>query len=350
MSARRGPPLDVPARGSRLTVAAFAAAIALSTVTTGCVAGRRFAASPEEYATYRRARASDSIEDRLEAAQLYLVKYPQGAWTDEVQAFFARAEPIYWAGAKGSIPLLEAYIRSLPHGPNAKEAALRLRDLKAAEKAERTELRGAAEAIDENVEREAERRKGVRARLSTWLGAFLDPAVFARPLIDAKASLIVPWSLGLPWPLCARPEGDDAPKLPAGAVRRCTKLLQLDYRAADGGKQEERQALVEIAIAMDEAGRPIEVSIGGPDLYLRLQETVTARAASASDPEAKLAGAELAVEIAHAAFASALGDTKSCKKTADADVLRLSCKGVTLRVLASALDGEDDRFVIRAAP
>ncbi len=349
--------------------AAWITAGVLSLATSGCVAGRRFAASPEEYAVYRRALAAVALEDRLEASQRYLLAYPEGAWAPEVNTFFARAEPLYFTGAKRSIPGLEAYLRALPRGPSAKEATLRLRDLRAAEKADRTDLTGTAQSAEENVTREAERRAAVRERLGVWIGLFLDPVVFAHPMAEAKGPLIVPWSLGLPWPLCTRPpvptspqaapnpgapgappDGEATLKIPAGAVRRCTKLLQLDYRAVDGGEAQERQALLEIALWQDEDGRPVEVSIGGPDLFLRLQETLTARAASSTDPEAKLQGAERAVELANEIFGKTISTEKTCKKTADSDVARLSCRGVTLRVLAGALDGEDDRFVIRATP
>ena len=133
-------------------------------------------------------------------------------------------------------------------------------------------------------------------------------------------------------------------------ARRCTKLLQLDYRATEEGQPEERQALVEIAIWQDEPGRPLEVVIGGPELFLRLDETVTARSAVATDPEARLRGAERAVLLAEKAFRTHVSEDASCRKTADSDVLRLACKGVELRVLAGALDGEDDRFVLRVVP
>ena len=317
----------------------------------GCAGARRFAASPEEYAIYRTAKASRTLEDRLAASQKYAAQYPEGAWADEMRGFFAKAEPLYFEGAKGSTTKLEAYLRALPQGPNAKQAALRLRDLRAAEKADRTELSGTAKTADDNVVREAERRKAVGERIQTWLALFLDPQVFARPLGEAKVPLIVPWSLGLPWPNCERPDGTEgSPVPPTGAARRCTKLLQLDYRAVEEGAPADRQALVEIAIWLDEAGRPVEVSIAGPDLFLRLLEANTARAAAATDPEAKLQGAEQAVALAQQTFTSSAGGDKTCKKNADADVLRLSCKGLTLRVLAGALDGEDDRFVVRAAP
>lgn len=331
-------------RAARLAIAALLGASSI-----GCAGARKLAASPEEYAIYRTARAGKTLEERLAASQRYTAQYPEGAWSDEMRAYFAKAEPLYFEDAKGSAKKLEAYLRALPHGPNVKEAALRLRDLQAAEKADRTDLTGTAKAAEESVAHEAERRKAVGERLRTWLGLFLDPQVFARPMAEAKVPLIVPWSLGLPWPICERTDGGaEAPKGPAGAVRRCTKLLQLDYRAVDAGEAADRQALVEIAVWQDETGRPIEVSIGGPELFLRLLETATARGAAANDPEAKLQGAEQAVDLAQETFTTIVGGDRSCKKTADADVLRLSCKGLTLRVLAGALDGEDDRFVVRA--
>ena len=38
----------------------------------------------------------------------------------------------------------------------------------------------------------------------------------------------------------------------------------------EDGDAQEREALVEIAVWQDEAGRPLEVVIGGPELFLRL--------------------------------------------------------------------------------
>ena len=49
---------------------------------------RYAAASPDEYAIYRRTRAADALEDRLEAVQRYIARYPEGAWAPEVNAFF----------------------------------------------------------------------------------------------------------------------------------------------------------------------------------------------------------------------------------------------------------------------
>lgn len=330
--------------------AALLAAALLAAAQLGCGAGQRLLMDAPEYGVYRRARAAATLEDRLAASQEYLTRYPEGAYAAELRAFFKKTEPAYFAGAKGSIAGLEAYLRALPRGPSAGEAAMRLRDLRALAKAESTDLAGAAAATDASVARETERRQAVRDRLEQWLGLFLDPTVFAAPMVSTKAALIVPWSLALPWPLCERTDaGPDAPRGPAGAARLCAKLLQLDYRAMDNGAPQERQAIVEIGVWQDEAGRPIEVAIGGPELFLRLDETVTARGAVATDPEARLRGAERAVELAQRAFSERVSADAACKKTAESDVLRLSCKGIELRVLASALDGEDDRFVLRAA-
>jgi hypothetical protein len=322
----------------------------LATALLGCGAAPRLLMDASEYGLYRRARASTTLEDRLAASQEYLTKYPQGAYTSELRDFFTRTETAYFGEAKASILGLETYLRALPRGPRAGEAAMRLRDLRALERAERTDLEGAAIVTDAAVVYEVERRQAVRDRIAQWLGIFLDPAVFTAPMIAAKASVIVPWSLALPWPICERTDaGPDAPKGLPGAARLCAKLLQLDYRAMDEGVAQERQALVEVSVWQDEPGRPLEVAIGGPDLFLRLDETVTARGAAASDPEARLRGAEQAVTIAQKAFADKVSADVACRKSSDADVLRLACKGIELRVVASAVEGEDDRFVLRAA-
>lgn len=322
-------------------------ALALS----GCATSQSFVMTPREYGIYRRARAATTLDDRLAATHQYLAAFPEGVHAEQLRAFFAGAEPLYFARARGSVAGLEGYLRTLPHGPHVGEAAMRLRDLRAVERAERTDLAGAARATELSLAREVERRQSVRDRLEQWVGLFLDARTFATPVVEAKATLIVPWSLGLPWPVCEHANsGPEAPRGPAGGVRRCTKLLQLDYRAMDDGEAQERQALVEIAVWQDQAGRPIEVSIGGPELFLRLQETVTARGAAASDPEARLGGAEIAVEVAKKTFGAQISTDPTCKKAADSDVLRLACKGLELRVLAGVLEGDDDRFVIRAIP
>ncbi len=328
---------------------AIAALLALAQA--GCSALQPVVMDAGEYGIYRRARASVTLDDRLSASQEYLTKHPQGVYAADVRAFFTRTEPVYFADARDSVAGLEAYLRALPRGPSAAEATMRLRDLRGRDWAQRSDLAGAAQATSASLARETARRRAVLERVDHWLGLFLDPDAFAAPMIAAKASIIIPWSLALPWPFCERTDsGPDAPKGPAGAARRCAKLLQLDYRATEGGEAQERQALVEIAVWQDEAGRPIEVTIGGPELFLRLDEVVTARGAAATDPEAHLRGAERAVDLARKAFSDHVSPADACKKTADADVLRLACKGIELRVLASALDGEDDRFVVRAAP
>lgn len=326
-------------------------ALAFALTQLGCAYGRTVLVDASEHGLYRRARASATVEDRLAASQRYLTEYPNGVYTSELKDFFQQTEPLVFAKAKESTAGLEAYLRALPHGPRAAEATLRLRDLRALSKAENADLAGAAEEADAAVLREVNRRIAVRERIQHWIGLFLDPSAWNLPIGAAKADLIIPWSLGLPWPHCERVEDLKTPaKKGVNAARICKKLLQLDYRAIEDGVPQERQALVEVAMWQDEAGKPLSVHIGGPDLFLRIDETVTARSASADDPEAKLRGAENAVDLAQNVFSRRVSKDPACKKTSDSDVLRLACGGVELRVLAGALDGEDDRFVVTPAP
>jgi hypothetical protein len=325
-------------------------ALLLGLAALGCASNKHLLMGTGEYGVYRKTRLSRTLEDRLTASYDYITAYPEGEHAEQVRAAFLKDEALYFSKAKSSIKGLKTYLSALPKGPHAQEAIDDLRRLQGFAEAQRSGITGAAKATNTELAREVERRQAVRDRVELWIAVFLDPKVFAKPLSEAKAALIVPWSLSLPWPVCARAGTPDVPKPPPGGVRRCTKLLQFDYRAVEDGEAQERQALVEIGIWYDEDGRPVEVTLAGPELFLRLQETVTARGAASDDPDAKLAGAERAVEMAQSAFGATLSADASCKKTGDSEVLRLACKGIELRVLASALDGEDDRFVIRPAP
>src|SRR5262249_716711 len=153
--------------------------------------------------------------------------FPDGTWAAEVRDRFLHVEPLYFADVKGTLVGLEAYLKALPQGPHAREATMRLRDQQAPAHAEKTDLTVIAQTAQESAAREAERREAVRDRIEQWIGLLLDPIAFARPMVEAKPALIIAWSLALPWPLCARTDsGPDAPKGgPAGAARRCTKLL-----------------------------------------------------------------------------------------------------------------------------
>jgi hypothetical protein len=314
--------------------------VALALGLSGCAG---LLASPSEYAAYRATRVEETFEGRLAAAGAYLGRYPKGNFAPQVRAYLARAEPVYYATKRESIAGLEAYLRVLPSGAFAGEAGRKLRELRRA----RPEGDSVSVAVVETTERldaEQRERQAVRDAVEAWVSRFLDPKAYDRPLSEAPAEIIIPFSLSLPPPICR--SNDEAP-----GTMRCAKLLGLPYTVKVDAESDPREATVEVAVVEDPAGRPIEVEIGGPDLFLRLEETRSVRALAADDAAARIGGISLAVDIAGAAFRKRVSADPSCKRPAVAPVvLDLACGGLHLVVRAALEPGGDDVFVVRGAP
>ncbi len=328
---------------------AIVAAATILAATTGC-AGSGFLTAPDDYSAYRTTRVAPTLEDRLSAADHYLTSYPEGAFRPEVRAYFDRAEPVFFAAKEGNIAGLHDYTRTLPTGPHRALAAKELGRLEAAR--DRHDL-ASAEDVTAGVDRATAERAAVSSELTTWIGLFLDVPLWDAPLSHAKKELIVPWSLALPSPTCAAlDQGTKAGEglaPPRGATRRCAKLRELPYAVVVDGVSEPREVTLEITVFQDAEGRPIEARIGGPDLFLRLEETFTIRALPRGEPEPKIAAMARTAELLRAAFFQAVPPGGQCKRPPAAPIfLDLACAGLHASARAAVAEGEDDLILIRA--
>ncbi|NUQ78132.1 MAG: hypothetical protein HUU21_31760 [Polyangiaceae bacterium] len=302
----------------------------------GCGSLSSYTARPDDYAAYRSTRVAPSFEARLQAASTYLERFPEGEFEPEVRAFFNRAEPVFFAVKSRSIQGLEQYLRLLPDGPHGSDALAELKRLRQA-KAESEELSSATK-LGVRLSILAEGRARVRSEVEAWIRRFLDRAAWDRPLSQAPDELIVAWRLALPEPVCGPPIEGDAPNI----ARRCSKLVELPYTVVGDKGPEELQATIEIALTEDVAGRPLGVTIGGPDLFLRIEETVLARAVPREDQAARLRGASRVVDAARRHFQERVSADPTCKKPAASPaLLRLDCNGFRVSVRMGS-DGEDD--------
>jgi hypothetical protein len=317
-------------------IGAIGAIFAINALALGCGSLSSYTAPHDDYAAYRSTRVAPSFEGRLQAAATYLERFPKGEFEPEVRAYFERAEPVFFAAKKGSIAGLELYVRVLPKGPHGAEAFAELKRLRQA-RTEVEELSGATQ-LGARLSILAAGRARVRSEVEAWIRRFLDRAAWERPLAQAPDELIVAWRLALPEPVCGPPDEGDAPNI----ARRCSKLVELPYTVVGEEGPEELQATIEIALTEDAAGRPLGVTIGGPDLFLRIEETVLARAAPRDDKSARLRGASRVVDMARRQFQERVSEDPTCKKTAAAPVLlRLACQGFGV-VVRMGLEGEDD--------
>jgi hypothetical protein len=310
----------------------FVLATALSLAACGPV--RAVIAPVDEYAAYRPSRTSFGLEQRIEAASQYLAKYPEGAFVEAARADLARDETAFYASKRGSIAGLEAYLRILPKGKHAGEASNRLTLLRS-QRAQREEA-GVAEAAEAEHARVSAQRVRVRETVMGWVAAFLDPAPWKSPLVDAPRALIVPWALSLPTPVCA----DIEP--PEGArARRCVKRSTLRYMVPIDGAPSFRDATIEVVIIQDRDGKPLEATIGGPDLMIVLEEARTVRDIRRKDSEARIEAIVKGIELVRREVEKHFPIAPACTRNVVAPaVLSLACGGADLRVDAD-VDGED---------
>ena len=308
----------------------------------GCAVLRPLTTSPVEYNAYRATRVSPTLEGRLVAASRYLKKYPNGAFVEDVRAQFDMAEPLYFEANRSRSEGLHSYLVALPEGPHADEAKQRLHVVV-------SRLSGPigfdsdAIMVDARIGKLAATRAAARNEILDTLRRFLDRETFGRPLSEAKTDLLVAWSLVLPRPRCSL---DDAAK--GGPMFRCVKLLELPYELSIGeGRTEQRQATVEIVVLEDRFGRPTSVTMGGSDLFLRLDETFTGRVTDRDDTRDSSRALTRAVELVRQEFSSRISDDVACRKPARGAELGVhACLGVRISVLPGLEPGEDDRIQI----
>jgi hypothetical protein len=330
------------------------AAAALVLSLTGCATG--FTSSSADWAAYRATRVAPTLEDRLAAAQRYLADHPDGAFRAEVGEWFSHADDVYFASKKDSRAGLEAYLSVLPGGPHKDQAQARLDGLNRLKRAEMEQA--AAERAEARIAGPAAAaRARVRDDVKAWLARFLDPAVFRTPFPRTRAEVIVPFSLSLPPPRCATYEGRakrsaaelgfTAARLAHGAVRRCIKLVDLPYEIEQESGTEPREATLEITVFENAAGVPVEVTVGGPDLFLRLEETYRVRALAADDPADRVAALARATKLVDGVFGATVSTDDACQDPPiPPSVLRRACGGVHLDVIPGEAAGQDDRIVI----
>lgn len=318
-------------------------ALVASVSASACAPARSFFTPPAEHAAYRATIVAPTLDERLAAAFRYLEIFPEGEHEPRVRAYFEAAEPVFFGAKRGSVAGLSAYLRALPRGPHSAQALAELRQGRAV-KAEQQEFRGAV-AMGARLTRLTAERTRVRTELDAWLRRFLDRASWERPLVDAPGDLIVAWSLALPRPVCAAPEGGQA-------ARRCAKIIELPYTVTVESEPEERQATIEVAVDQDAEGRLVEARIGGPDLFLRLEETFLARGISPDDSAGRASATSRAVDLARNAFEARVSEDPGCRRKPKAPaVLALECGGFELSVRPARGDDEDDVIVIaRPAP
>lgn len=309
--------------------------------TSACAAAKPLTTSAHEWSAYRKTRVSQSFEGRIIAAWQYLAQYPNGAFAQQTREYFTVAEALYFDDLRKQPDGLYTYLAALPRGPHAAEAR-QLLDRQKNRPRGPSGFDGGIMVMDAQIAAVSGRRSAARESILNALRLWLDPEAFARPLSQAKATLVVPWSLSLPKARCQREEPD---KL--APFRNCVKLYEESYEATNGTALEEREAVMEVAVEQDLMGRPRKVTLGGPDLFVRLEEMFGGRTIAPGDPSGRAAAVSRATGIVRREFADKISDDPNCRKRPNgAAVMDLQCSGLHVTVEAALEASTDDRIVI----
>jgi hypothetical protein len=308
------------------------APIALSLSCSAC-AGKLDAlvAPTSDYADYRLTRVAPTVPERLQAAERYLKRHPDGAFREAVARWYGRIEPLFFEASSDSLAGAEKYLSVLPHGPHANSAE-QLRDaFRAAARVnagERIAEQGAA--FERRLAAAAKARDEVLVTYTAWIGRVLDFDGWGRPLAEASEPFASVW-LAEPRPKCA-PD-------------RCSKLITLPYELEIAGKPESFVCLLEIAVRLTK-GRVEAVTITGPALFARLAEAHLARPTSA-DEQGRARARSWAIELTEGAAERRLPRSRCAREGTPRAALVRECDGRRLELYAAAgPDESEDRVVI----
>lgn len=315
--------------------------LAILLQSAACASTRAFTTSSDEWVAYRKTRVSPTFEGRLVAAARYLARYPNGSFVQQTRAFYDVAEPLYFDELRKTPDGLYTYLAALPRGPHADEARQVLQRRVDKQRGP-TGFDSRIMALDAQIAEVAARRTATRQAFLDALHLWLDVDAYAQPIARAKPSLVVPWSLSLPIARCSPPDTTTN-----DITRVCVKLLEETYETANGSDTEEHQLTLEISVAQDASGRPRRVVLGGPDLFVRIEETFGGRTIAPDDSRGRAAGVSRMTDIVRREFSANVSDDPACRMRPKAPaVLDHDCKGLHVRVEAALDATSDDRIVI----
>lgn len=324
--------------GGQVTLASWAACLGV-VMALGCGgAGQQLVTSPEEFHRYRVARAAPELEARLVAIEIYLERYPRGAYAEELRRRFAQAEPFYYQRLSGSERGLRRYLEVLPEGPHAEAAADRLSLLarvRAQEERRAARLDAEASELATRLGEAEKSREHLVREYSRWLRLLSELSSFGQRTSELSAEWLVAWRTEDP---PARCRGDT-----------CTKLLNLPYIIPAGKRLRARSAVFDISLRL-EAGLLVEAKITGHRLFDRLGEAQGLTPVSPSDPLARVEAIARVVQLSSQVIERRLPEARCGQEAVGAVLIRRRCEGIVLELVAGENDLAEDQVVVRAAP
>lgn len=320
-------------RGQRRLLFVCALALALGANACGGV-WRQLSAGPEEFEHYRTAQTAPEVGQRLQAAFLYLQKYPEGNYAAELRAWFERVEPDYYARLSTRSSGLRAYLERLPDGPHATAAREKLAELELARgfalKHSR-ELSQEARDLEAKLAGAERLRDALIAEYSSWVRQLAAISAFGQLTSELDAEFIRHWRVDSPPAKC---RGD-----------HCVKLVTLPYAIPAGGKLRARRAVFDVRLELS-GGKVQRAVITGPGLFDRLSEALSLSPVRPDDPLAHAEAIARAVQLTEQMLEQSFPMSQCSKPAVSPVVVSRECQGRRVRVVAAVEAGEEDRVIL----
>ncbi|HEY3665566.1 MAG TPA: hypothetical protein VGL19_06175 [Polyangiaceae bacterium] len=309
----------------------------LSLLLGSCASTARVTGDFGEYRSYRAIRLAPTLEQRLGASERYLREYPHGDYREEVRRWFAPAEKHYFKLAWNNLPRLRAYLDAMPKGPHAEAVSDRITELESRRVfADRRDQRmlDVARGFESRFAEAAEQRRELLRELSVLARLLGQTRTFGEPTSELDSELLLRFRVRQPPGTCA--------------ADLCTKVFSFPYAVPDDKLLVNRAAEVTLRIQL-ERGLVRELSLSGPDLFMRVAEAVEVRAVP-NNPQNRAEALGHAVDVLSEALDVPMPKTKCEAEAVSPVVLARRCNGVRVRVVAGLEPGSLDRLVVSPEP
>ncbi len=218
----------------------------------GCSMTQQMTAPPKELAAYRAFRDAAHPGRRLARAQMYLIKFPKGRWSEEVRAAFDGEEASYFERAQATREGAIDYIVDLPEGPNIEAARASLRAFSAASQdLDVLQLLTDVRRTEKQLDKLTAQRERVTERITAAVGLFLDKKVYGAHVDDVSPAL-KRLLFGVPVPM---------------GSKRATIREDVPFKLPTSQGLRDRVAHVDVWATLDR-GRIVEGHVEGIDLFV----------------------------------------------------------------------------------
>jgi len=301
----------------------------------GCSAGQQLTASRDDYEAYRRVRLAHSVEQRLAESWRYLKLMPGGRFRADVDGWFVRNEPRYFELMYDDLSRLRSYLESVPDGPRAQAVSDRIAELELAAEFERRRERSLTEearSIERTLAGAERKRRDLVQVFVGWTLRLARIQTWGQPTSALDHEFIYEYRLSDPRARCVE--------------QRSTKMLSMPYAVPDVRRVEEREAVFDVVLLLDERGGVRAGIITGPELFTRVAEAAEMRAIGPNQGLARAEAISRIAEVVKHALEPLLPEATCARDAVSPVVVERACGGLRVRVTAAMSPEEEDRIEV----